>query len=175
MNPENQDGHPPRATQFGDTITADHKILIDEGASRLQHRSAIMVQDLATRWLQSYQCKPKTSQETRKSLWKFLEPEEDPKVVDIQKIPWNLSKLVKTHCDLQGRKINFTNSKTLVGWLVDVATERNASVTLACVSFHLIFLVFFSPNTKTHQKKKNRKTSKNRTKNKNNSQKREKI
>ena len=29
-------------------------------------------------------------------------------------------------CDLEGRKINFSNSKTLVGWLVGVATDRNA-------------------------------------------------
>ena len=29
-------------------------------------------------------------------------------------------------CDLQSRKINFPNSKTLVGWLVDVATDRPA-------------------------------------------------
>ena len=32
-------------------------------------------------------------------------------------------------CDFQGRKINLINSNTLV-WLVDVATDRNASVTL---------------------------------------------
>ena len=32
-------------------------------------------------------------------------------------------------CDFQGRKINFLNSKTLV-WLVGVATDRNAGVTL---------------------------------------------
>ena len=28
--------------------------------------------------------------------------------------------------DLKSRKINFTSSKTLVGWLVGVATDRNA-------------------------------------------------
>ena len=44
----------------------------------------------------------------------------------------------KFYCDLQGRKINFTNSKTLVG----VATDRGAGVTLACVSFH--FVLFFA-------------------------------
>ena len=31
-------------------------------------------QDLATQWLQSYPCKTKTSQETKKSVQKFLEP-----------------------------------------------------------------------------------------------------
>ena len=40
-----------------------------------------MVQDLATRWLQSNLCKTKTSQETQKSLMKFLEPTRKPKVI----------------------------------------------------------------------------------------------
>ena len=39
------------------------------------------VQDLATQWLQSYPCKTKTSQETQKSLMKFLEPTRKPKVI----------------------------------------------------------------------------------------------
>ena len=39
-----------------------------------------MVQDLATQRIQSYPCKTKTSQETERSLRKFLEPSEKPKV-----------------------------------------------------------------------------------------------
>ena len=39
-----------------------------------------MVQDLATQWIQSYPCKTKTSQETRRSLQKFLEPDRKPDV-----------------------------------------------------------------------------------------------
>ena len=53
----------PRAEKFGDLITADHK------------------QDLATQWIQAYPCKTKTSQETQRSLQKFLEPERNPKVI----------------------------------------------------------------------------------------------
>ena len=45
------------------------------------HRNTIVVQDLATQWIQSYPCKNKTSQETQKSLQKFLEPERKPKVI----------------------------------------------------------------------------------------------
>ena len=41
----------------------------------------MVVQDLATQWLQSYPCKTKTSQETEKSLMKFLEPTRKPKVI----------------------------------------------------------------------------------------------
>ena len=40
-----------------------------------------MVQDLATQWIQAYPCKTKTSQETQRSLQKFLEPDRNPKVM----------------------------------------------------------------------------------------------
>ena len=39
------------------------------------------MQDLATQWIQAYPCKTKTSQETQRSLQKFLEPERKPKVI----------------------------------------------------------------------------------------------
>ena len=71
----------PRATEFGDLITADHKVLNEEGESRNNHRYAVVVQDLATQWIQSYPCKTKTSQETERSLRKFLGPSEKPKVM----------------------------------------------------------------------------------------------
>ena len=47
----------PRAVNFGDLITADHKILSDNCESRNNHRYAVVVQDLATRWIQAYPCK----------------------------------------------------------------------------------------------------------------------
>ena len=71
----------PRAEKFGDLITADHKILSDKCESRNNHRYAVVVQDLATQWIQAYPCKNKTSQETQRSLQKFLEPERNPKVI----------------------------------------------------------------------------------------------
>ena len=70
----------PRAEHFGDLITADHKNLSEESESRNNHRHAVVVQDLATQWLQSYPCKTKTSQETHKSLMKFLELTRKPEV-----------------------------------------------------------------------------------------------
>ena len=69
----------PRAEHFGDLITADHKIPIKESESRNNRRYAVVVQDLATQWLQSYPCKTKPSQETQKNLMKFLEPTRKPK------------------------------------------------------------------------------------------------
>ena len=71
----------PRAEKIGDLITADHKVLSDNCESRNNHRYAIVVQDLATQWIQAYPCKTKTSQETQRSLQKFLEPNRKPEVI----------------------------------------------------------------------------------------------
>ena len=70
----------PRAEHFGDVVTADHKVVSEESESRNNHRYAVVVQDLATQWIQSYLCITETSQETQKSLMKFLEPTRKPKV-----------------------------------------------------------------------------------------------
>ena len=67
--------------KFGDLITAAHKFLSGGSESRNNHRYAVVVQDLATQWIQSYPCKTKTSQETQRSLQKFLEPNRKPKVI----------------------------------------------------------------------------------------------
>ena len=62
----------PRAEGFGDLIPADHKVLLEESESRNNHRHAVVVQDLATQWLQSCPSKTKTSQETHKNQMKIL-------------------------------------------------------------------------------------------------------
>ena len=46
----------PRGDKFGDLITADHKVLSDKCESRNNHRYAVVVQDLATQWIQAYPC-----------------------------------------------------------------------------------------------------------------------
>ena len=66
-------GAEPRAENFGDLITADHNVLSEGCESPNSHRYAVVVQDLATQWIQSYPCKTETSQETQRSLQKFLE------------------------------------------------------------------------------------------------------
>ena len=75
-------GAVPRAENFGDLITADHKVLSDNCESRNNHRYAVVVQDSATQWIQAYPCKNKTSQETQRRLQKFLGSESGkPKVI----------------------------------------------------------------------------------------------
>ena len=75
------EGSIPRAEKFGDLITADHNVLNEEGESRNNHRCAVVVQDLATQWIQSYPCRTKTSEETERCSRKFLEPSQKPKVI----------------------------------------------------------------------------------------------
>ena len=71
----------PSAENFSDLITADHKVLSEGCESRNNHRYAVVVQDLATQGIQAYPCKTKTSQETQRSLQRFLEPDRKPKVI----------------------------------------------------------------------------------------------
>ena len=71
----------PRAEKFGDLITTNHKVLFEEGESRNNHRYAVVVQDLATKWIPSGPCGTKTSEETEEGLRLFLEPSEKPKVI----------------------------------------------------------------------------------------------
>ena len=85
----------PRAENFGDLITADHKVLSENCESRNNHRYAVVVQDLATQWIQSYPCKIKTSQETQRNLQKFLS--------FTLTIPWNSAKLVKISPGINAR------------------------------------------------------------------------
>ena len=58
--------------QGGDLKTADHKVLNEELESRNSHRYAVIVQDFANQGSQAYPCKTNISQETKKSLPKFL-------------------------------------------------------------------------------------------------------
>ena len=71
----------PRAENVGDLITADPNVLNEECASRSSHRYAVIVQDLATQWLEAYPRKTGTSQETEGRLRNFLEPKANSKVI----------------------------------------------------------------------------------------------
>ena len=46
----------PKAEIFGDLIIVDYNMLSEESESRTNHRYFVVVQDLATQWLQSFPC-----------------------------------------------------------------------------------------------------------------------
>ena len=77
----------PRVEHFGDLITPDHKVLSERSESRNNHRYPVVVQDLETHWLQSYPCKTKTSQETKKSQLKLY----------ALTVPWNSASPVRNY------------------------------------------------------------------------------
>ena len=84
----------PRADNFGDLITADHKVLSDNCESRNNHRYAVVVQDLATQWIQAYPCKTKLHKKPREACKSSWNPRGNQKSF-ILTIPWNSAKFVK--------------------------------------------------------------------------------
>ena len=60
-------------------ITADHKVLDEEQEPRLYHTCDVVVQDLATQWIQRNPCKTKSAQDPQRSLRQFSRPEENPR------------------------------------------------------------------------------------------------
>ena len=75
-------------------LTADHKVLNEGGESRNNHRHAVVIQELATQWIQSYPCETKTSQETERSLRSFSSRRKSQQSFTLT-IPWNLANPVK--------------------------------------------------------------------------------
>ena len=120
----------PRADNFGNLITADHKVFSDNCESRNNHRYAVVVQDLATEWIQACPCKTTISQETQRSLQKFLEPERKPKVMYIdnslefgkacEDLSWNQCKSTPHRSETNGiaeravRRVKEGNSAVLL-------------------------------------------------------------
>ena len=83
-----------RAANFGDLITADHKIPSENCESRNNHRYAVAVQDLATNGSSRIRLKHKLHKkprEARKSAWSPIGSLRSFTLT----IPWNLAKLVK--------------------------------------------------------------------------------
>ena len=71
----------PKPLKFGDSITADHKILNDNDASRQADKVALIILDRYSRWLQGYACKTKSTNETVKYLKRFVGPQFKPEHV----------------------------------------------------------------------------------------------
>ena len=110
----------PRAENFGDLITADHKVFSASCESRNNDRYAVVVQDLATQWIQAYPRKTKTSQETQRSLQKFLEPDRKPKVIYTD----NTSEFGKAWEDLSWNHCTSTPHRSETNGIAERAVRR---------------------------------------------------
>ena len=104
-----------RAENFGDLITADHKVLSEGCESRNNHRYAIVVQDLAT-----YPCKTKTSQGTKGACKSSWSRKGSLKSFTLT-IPWNLAEPVKIFPGIIARR-HHTVRKT--NWIAERAVRR---------------------------------------------------
>ena len=113
---------------FGDLITANHKVLSDNCESRNNHRYAVVVQDLATQWFQAYPCKNKTSQETQRSLQKFLEPERKPKVI----YTGNSLEFGKSCEDLSWNHCTSTPHRSETNGIAERAVRRRKATMVYC-------------------------------------------
>ena len=80
-----------RAANFGDLITADHKVQSDNCESRNNHRYAVVVQDNGSRRIRANTKLHKKPREACKSSWN---PRGNLKSFTLT-IPWNSAKLVK--------------------------------------------------------------------------------
>ena len=65
------EGSIPRAEKFGDLITADHKVLNEGRESWHNHRYAVVVQDLATQWINLNRVKNKIRRRRRRVYESF--------------------------------------------------------------------------------------------------------
>ena len=110
----------PRAENFGDLITADHKVLSDNYESRNNHRYAVVVQDLATQWIQAYPCKTKTSQELKEACKSSWSPIGSQKSFTLT-IPWNSANLVMISPGIIARQHH--TDRRLMGLLKEQCAE----------------------------------------------------
>ena len=110
----------PHVEKIGDLIKADHKVLSDNCESRNNHRYAVVVQDVATQWIQAYPCKTKTSQETQRSLQKFLEPDRNLTVIYSD----NSMEFGKACEDLSGNHCTSTPHRSETNGIAERAVRR---------------------------------------------------
>ena len=69
------------AQRFGSAVAAGNQVLKQEQEFGMHHKYTLVVQDLATQWIHSCQCKTKSAQEMQRSLRTFSHPEESPRSV----------------------------------------------------------------------------------------------
>ena len=99
--------------KIGDLLTADHKVLSECCESRNSHRYAVVVQDLATQWIQSYPCKQKLLRKHKgacKSSWSQIGNLKSCTLT----IPWNSAKLVKIFPGIIARRHHIDQKQMLL-------------------------------------------------------------
>ena len=81
---------------FGDLITADHKVLDGGRESRNSHRHAVVVQDLVTQWVQFYPCTTKNFSGDGKGVYESFSSRREGQKSFILTMLWNLANPLET-------------------------------------------------------------------------------
>ena len=109
-----------------DLITADHKVLIEDGESRNNHRYTVVVQDLATQWLNLIRAKKKLVRRRKGVYEGFVSRWKNQKSF-ILTIQWDLAHLVKVyHGNIERRHLIDQKQTELQNELKVQATEEKS-------------------------------------------------
>ena len=122
-------GAVPRAENFGDLITADHKVLSENCESRNNHRYAVVVQDLATQWIQACPCKTKLQRKLEEACKSSWSPIGNQKSFTLT-IPWNLAKPVKISLGIIARQHHRSETNGIAERAVRRVKEGTSAVLL---------------------------------------------
>ena len=121
----------PPAEKIGDFITADSKVLSDNCESRNNHRYAIVVQDLATQWIQSYPCKTPKLLRKQKRAYNSSSSQIGSLKSFTLTIPWNLAKPVKIFPGIIVRR-HYTDQKQMRLLKEQCAEGKKAPLPYCC-------------------------------------------
>ena len=149
-NSESREDRIPQAAQFGDVITAGHKVLSEENESRLHHRYEVVVQDLGTQWSQSCPRRNKNAQDTMRSLQRFLPPESKLGVIYIDNsleftkacadLQWNHDKSTPHRSETKGiaeRAVTRVRQGTSTLLFLNNGGKKRCNVIVMCETFNI--------------------------------------
>ena len=71
----------PAPKEFGDMLTADHKVMAQDEISKAGDKYALIIVDRFTKWLQAFPCKTKSTPEAKSMFQRFMGPGNSAKYV----------------------------------------------------------------------------------------------
>ena len=125
----------PRATHFGNMLTSDHKVLLENQASRHGDKYAIIIQDSFTKWLQAFPTKTKGHEEVIASFLRFMPPGMKPDHVYTD----NSKEFIKAMQDLNWVHDTSTPYRPETNGVVERAVRRVKERTNSSSSFPVGF------------------------------------
>ncbi len=114
---------------FGSMLTSDHKVLLENQASRQGDKYAIIIQDSFTKWLQAFPTKTKGHEEVIASFKRFMPPGTKPDHVYTD----NSKEFIKAMQDLNRAHDTSTPYRLETNGVVERAVRRGKEGTAAAL------------------------------------------